>query len=64
MALITVVAVVHSYFKSPKKTVYLVDFAVHKSLAEWKFPKSWFIPMSAKRGVSTSKLNSAPDQNL
>ena len=53
MGLITVVAVAHSYFKKPSETVYLVDFAVHKSLDEWRFPLSWFIPASAKRGVST-----------
>jgi len=51
MGLITVVAVAHSYFKKPSETVYLVDFAVHKSLDEWRFPLSWFIPASAKRGT-------------
>jgi hypothetical protein len=40
-------------FSRPSSRVYLVDFAVHKGLDEWKFSKDLFIPMSAQTGVSS-----------
>jgi hypothetical protein len=35
------------------RKVYLVDFAVHKGLDAWKFPKEWFLPQSAAKGKFT-----------
>lgn len=48
---VTVVAVLKCLFGVPKSAVYLIDFAVHKGLDEWKFHKDLFIPMSAETGV-------------
>ncbi|KIZ01890.1 3-ketoacyl-CoA synthase 19 [Monoraphidium neglectum] len=36
-------------FPSERPT-YLVDFSVHKGQEEWKFPKEWFLPHSARVG--------------
>lgn len=47
-----VAAVLKCMFSRPSSPVYLVDFAVHKGLDEWKFSKDLFIPMSAQTGVS------------
>ncbi len=52
VAAVAVVAVLKCLFSVPKSQVYLVDFAVHKGLEEWKFHKDLFIPMSAETGVS------------
>eukprot|EP00877_Chromochloris_zofingiensis_P008304 jgi/Chrzof1/3727/Cz13g06210.t1_LCKAS9 len=35
--------------------VYLVDFAVHKCPDSWKFPKSWFIPLSEAKDKFTKE---------
>eukprot|EP00878_Enallax_costatus_P003354 GHUV01003563.1.p1 GENE.GHUV01003563.1~~GHUV01003563.1.p1 ORF type:complete len:536 (+),score=169.57 GHUV01003563.1:329-1936(+) len=53
LAAVAVVAVLKCTFSVPKSTVYLVDFAVHKGLEDWKFPKDLFIPMSAETGRFT-----------
>lgn len=53
VALVAFVSVLKLQFAVPKRTVYMVDFAVHKGLDDWKFHKDLFIPMSAQTGVST-----------
>lgn len=50
VVVVAVVAVLKCVFSVPKSPVYLVDFAVHKGLEEWKFSKDLFIPMSAETG--------------
>lgn len=57
IAAVAVVAVLKCMFSLPKSSVYLVDFAVHKGLDEWKFSKDLFIPMSAETGVSVLPLH-------
>jgi hypothetical protein len=52
VAAVAVAAVLKCMFSRPSSPVYLVDFAVHKGLDEWKFSKDLFIPMSAQTGVS------------
>jgi hypothetical protein len=52
VAAVAVAAVLKCMFSRPSFPVYLVDFAVHKGLDEWKFSKDLFIPMSAQTGVS------------
>ncbi|GBF92374.1 hypothetical protein Rsub_05576 [Raphidocelis subcapitata] len=44
-----VAAVLRALFP-PAKPTYLIDFAVHKGLEEWKFPKDWFLPQSRETG--------------
>lgn len=51
VAVVAAAAVLKCTFAVPKSTVYLVDFAVHKGLDDWKFKKDLFIPMSAQTGV-------------
>jgi hypothetical protein len=53
VAVVAVAAVLKCLFSRPSSRVYLVDFAVHKGLDEWKFSKDLFIPMSAQTGVSS-----------
>eukprot|EP00882_Tetradesmus_deserticola_P023715 GHRQ01025822.1.p1 GENE.GHRQ01025822.1~~GHRQ01025822.1.p1 ORF type:complete len:261 (+),score=32.01 GHRQ01025822.1:406-1188(+) len=55
VAVVAVVAVLKCMFSRPSCPVYLVDFAVHKGLDEWKFSKDLFIPMSAQTGRFTDE---------
>uniref|UniRef100_A0A383VE34 3-ketoacyl-CoA synthase n=1 Tax=Tetradesmus obliquus TaxID=3088 RepID=A0A383VE34_TETOB len=55
VAVVAVAAVLKCMFSRPSSPVYLVDFAVHKGLDEWKFSKDLFIPMSAQTGRFTDE---------
>jgi hypothetical protein len=57
VALVAVVSVAKLQLGVPKRPVYMVDFAVHKGLDDWKFHKDLFIPMSAQTGVSRTSLD-------
>lgn len=68
VAAVAVLAVLKCMLSVPKSSVYLVDFAVHKGLDEWKFSKDLFIPMSAETGVSdltcsTYSCNTTPQRD-
>jgi hypothetical protein len=52
LAVVAAAALLRLWLAVPKSRVFLVDFAVHKSLEEWRFSKDLFIPLSRKTGVS------------
>ncbi|KAI8474465.1 MAG: FAE1/Type III polyketide synthase-like protein-domain-containing protein [Monoraphidium minutum] len=47
---VLLVAAIYRLLFPAERPTYLVDFAVHKGLEEWKFPKEWFLPHSTRVG--------------